>query len=298
LIEFTKVHENGNDFIVLENLKGKYSSADLSHLAKLLCRRKFSIGADGLLVVEQPKGEGGILPSREIVDFSMRVFNPDGSEAEMYGNGARAIARYAFERKLARASMRLSSLAGVVRVQVDPPYAELDMGEIPLTEENSGNLTCRGFEFPFSFLTVGSPHCVLFVKDYDAIDDALKIQIGREISHDFSRFHKGSNISFAQAVSNGEIRSVTYERGVEDLTQSCGAGCVAVALAFARASAKNSATPAGSVIFHVRNPGGLNDVRLAFAPGGASFHAWLKGKTVLVAEGQIIKDALLEATQS
>jgi diaminopimelate epimerase len=297
LVDFTKAHGNGNDFIILENLDRRYASSDLKRLAQLLCRRKFSIGADGLLVVERPESADG-----EAVDFAMRLFNSDGSEGEMCGNGARVLARYAFEKKLAGAAMRFTTLAGLIQARVDPPYAELDMGELNLEGSVFGQtLDIRGWKFPYVFLTAGVPHCVLLIKNredienredaekvdpYDAIDASLKREIGREISRDFARFPKGTNVSFAQMLSNTEAKAVTYERGVENLTESCGTGSVAVAVAFA--IVKNTAHT-----FRVHNPGGVNEVRLNFA-GNQSCHAWLKGKTALVARGQICEDALRE----
>lgn len=281
MIEFTKVHGNGNDFIVLENLSDAYSSKGLSRLARLLCRRGHSVGADGLLVVKLG-GDG--------FDFTMRLFNADGSEAEMCGNGARALARYAFEKKLAGASMRFSTLAGLMQACVEPPYAELDMGDIPLGKER-GVMKSWGFSFSYMFLTVGVPHCVLFMEDYDELSDYIKAEVGEEVSHDFSLFPKGTNVTFVQRLAGDETKAVTYERGVEELTKSCGTGCVAAAIAVLECSGAQRAV-------RVRNPGGVNEVRLNFASDGTSCHAWLKGRTALVAEGRILEDALFEEPQN
>ncbi|MDR1730782.1 MAG: diaminopimelate epimerase [Synergistaceae bacterium] len=288
MTRFTKVHGNGNDFIVIDNREGRHSAEDLSRFARRLCRRKFSIGADGLLVVEKSNESTDM-------DFVMRLFNADGSEAEMCGNGARALARYAFEKKLAGEDMCFTTLAGPIRARVEPPYAELDMGDISLAESFSqGTLRFRDLEFPFFFLTVGVPHCVLFLKDYDALDTALKAEAGRAISHDSERFPEGSNVSFAERLPGDEIRMVTYERGVEELTESCGTGCVAASV-LAFVSESDSVPCAGGLSrrFRVHNPGGVNEVRLSFAPDGRACHAWLKGRTSLVAEGEILEDAWL-----
>jgi diaminopimelate epimerase len=301
LIDFAKVHGNGNDFIVLENLEGHYSFDDLARLARLLCRRKFSLGADGILVVEKPKNGAK-------ADFAMRIFNSDGSEGEMCGNGARAIARYAFEKKLTVSdSTCFTTLAGLMRARVEPPFVELDMGDVPLADGIfGGKAVFCGFEFPFLFLRVGVPHCVLITKDYNALDTALKVDIGRRLSHDFDRFPEGSNVSFAQAISRDDAIAVTYERGVEDLTESCGTGCVAVAIALSSGLAAgveaislgdwhyNSKPLVGSSTHRIYNPGGVNEVRLNFSPDNVSYHAWLKGRTALVAEGRVLEDALLE----
>ena len=279
MIEFTKAHGNGNDFIVLENLDGSRSSEELSRLARLLCRRKFSIGADGILVVEKA----------ESADFTMRIFNADGSEGEMCGNGARVMARYAFEKKLAGQAQSFMTLAGRIKAQVEPPYAELDMGELELASGIFGqSLKVQNIEFPFVFVTVGVPHCVLFTEDYDGFDVSQKIVLGRELAHD-SRFPGGCNVSFAQALHENMIRAVTYERGVEDLTESCGTGSVAVAIAMA---AIGRCTSSDTISMRIQNPGGINEVRLLFAPDNRSCHAWLKGKTALVSKGRILEDSL------
>ena len=99
-MDFFKVHGNGNDFIVLDNREGRLSDSDLRSAAMALCRRRASVGADGLMAVERA-GEA------EGVDFRMRIFNADGSEAAMCGNGARALARYAYERGIAASPMAI-----------------------------------------------------------------------------------------------------------------------------------------------------------------------------------------------
>jgi diaminopimelate epimerase len=282
------MHGNGNDFIVIDNMESRHTTEDLSRFARLLCRRKFSIGADGLLVVERAERR---LEAR--ADFAMRIFNSDGSEGEMCGNGARALARYAFEKKLAGASMCFTTPAGPMRATVEPPCAELDMGEQNLAEGAlvfGQKLRAQGMEFPFVFLTVGVPHCVLFPEDCESLSAEAKTLVGREVSHDFSRFPEGANVSFAQVLSENEIWAVTYERGVEDLTESCGTGCVAVAVA--TAVVRKIEMNAEAVTFRVHNPGGTSEVRLSFVPGRAC-RAWLKGETALVAEGEIFEDAWL-----
>jgi diaminopimelate epimerase len=155
------------------------------------------------------------------------------------------------------------------------------------------------------FLTVGVPHCVLYLSNYDALDEDLKFAIGEELSHDYSRFPEGSNVTFAQLEGEDTIRAVTYERGVEDLTESCGTGCVAAAIAMTplylgKTLSKSVEPKRGpdSVAFQVYNPGGINQVRLAFSPDNTSCHAWLKGKAALVAEGRILEDALREDSES
>lgn len=275
-MDFFKVHGNGNDFIVLDNREGRLSDSDLSSAAMALCRRRASVGADGLMAVERA-GEA------EGVDFRMRIFNADGSEAAMCGNGARALARYAYERGIAASPMRFATGAGMVEATVEPPFVELDMGNIDLARGTFGwSLRAGGVTFPFVFLTVGVPHCVLLT-DEDYSRDAMR-EMGREVRWNTELFPEGANVSFARRTSPDEMSAVTYERGVEDLTDSCGTGCVAVAIA--AAEVWGIWTP-----IRVTNPGGVNTVRLDFASGNSSVHAWLKGGTALVASGVLLEEA-------
>lgn len=275
-MDFFKVHGNGNDFIVLDNREGRLSDSDLRSAAMALCRRRASVGADGLMAVERA-GEA------EGVDFRMRIFNADGSEAAMCGNGARALARYAYERGIAASPMRFATGAGMVEATVEPPFVELDMGNIDLARGTFGwSLRAGGVTFPFVFLNVGVPHCVLLT-DEDYSRDAMR-EMGREVRWNAELFPEGANVSFARRTSPDEMSAVTYERGVEDLTDSCGTGCVAVAIA--AAEVWGIWTP-----IRVTNPGGVNTVRLDFASGNGSVHAWLKGGTALVASGVLLEEA-------
>lgn len=275
-MDFFKVHGNGNDFIVLDNREGRLSDSDLRSAAAALCRRRASVGADGLMAVERA-GEA------EGVDFRMRIFNADGSEAAMCGNGARALARYAYERGIAPSPMCFATGAGTVEATVEPPFVELDMGRLDLAGGAFGrSLRAGGVAFPFVFLTVGVPHCVLLA-DEDYSRDAMR-EMGREVRWNTELFPEGTNVNFARCTSPDEVRAVTYERGVEDLTDSCGTGCVAVAVAAALVWGMGSPV-------RVANPGGVNTVRLEFASGNGSVHAWLMGRTALVASGVLLEEA-------
>ena len=273
MVDFHKVHGNGNDFVVLDNREGRFSDSDLRVAAAALCRRRSSVGADGLMAVERA----------EDADFRMRIFNADGSEAAMCGNGARALARYAYERGIAASPMRFVTGAGAVEATVEPPFVELDMGRLDLSRGVFGrSLRAGGVTFPFVSLTVGVPHCVLLA-DEDYSRDAMR-EMGREVRHDTELFPEGTNVSFARRLASGEVGAVTYERGVEDLTDSCGTGCVAVAVA----AVLVWGMPAPVA---VANPGGINTVRLEFSPGNEAVHAWLRGRTALVASGELFPEA-------
>lgn len=271
-MEFWKINGNGNDFIVIDMLAAQKSPAELATLARRLCRRRASIGADGLLVVE---------PSAN-AHFRMRLFNADGSEAEMCGNGARCIARFACERGIAPAEMTFETLAGVMRARVEGSFAEIDLGEQSFAPEwIDRQLTMDGAVFRSCFLWVGVPHLVLFVAEELSRGDCRRI--GRAFRRDFSLFPQGCNVNFARPVGRGELTAVTYERGVEDLTDSCGTGGAAAALSSSLLFGMESP-------IEVHNPGGTN--RIVFERlGETRFRAALGGNTAVAAKGELGPDA-------
>jgi diaminopimelate epimerase len=276
MIPFVKMQGNGNDFIVLDNRDGRFSSGDLVSLARRSCPRRSSLGADGLLVVEKA----------ENADFTMRLFNADGSEGEMCGNGARCVARYAFEKKIAGKTQSFSTLAGTMRAAVHPPFVELDMGRIPLTEGWFNRpLTVGERTFKSSYLLVGVPHVVFFL-DEEELSREEMIVVGREVRHTYALFPYGANVNFVLPRDDAHIASVTYERGVEDLTDSCGTGSTASAIAW---TLRYNSRPDSAAV-EVANPGGINFVFLHFGAEGDYVEASLKGKTVIVAEGHLVEE--------
>ena len=271
-MEFWKINGNGNDFVTIETLASPLSSAELAAAARRLCRRRASIGADGLLVAE-PSGSA---------HFKMRLFNADGSEGEMCGNGARCIARFAYERGIAPAEMSFETLAGLMHARVEGRFVEIDLGEYSF--ENGWidrELTMDGAHFRSCFLWVGVPHLVLFGHDELSRED--KVRIGRAFRNSFDLFPQGTNVSFARPVDRSEVEAVTYERGVEDLTDSCGTGCTAVALSASLLFGMSSP-------IEVHNPGGTN--RITFDRlDEQKFRARLGGNTSVVTKGEVGPDA-------
>jgi diaminopimelate epimerase len=275
-VKFCKIQGNGNDFIIIENMDGSISSSRMSDMAKNLCRRRQSLGADGILALE----------GAEKADFTMRLFNSDGSEGEMCGNGARCIARYAFERGIAPSVMSFETLAGVIRATVESPWVTLDMGTVDLSSAQWERDIPVGEEvLSYSFLNVGVPHCVVPVRDLGMYSREKLVEIGRAIRNDLARFPHGTNVNFMQITGGGEVNAVTYERGVEDLTESCGTGSTACALVAFSLFGLSSPVK-------VNNPGGINEVFLDQDPGGRECRAGLKGKTLIVATGDISLEAL------
>jgi len=230
------MHACGNDFIILDGINEKLTlnDSELSNLARSMCDRHFGVGADGILV---------LLPS-DIADFRMRLFNSDGSEGEMCGNGIRCAVKYFVEnvRKLTR--VNVETLAGIIsvtlRVQNDRTYYVVDMGvpklkakDVPIVWSNPDEHVLNApIEIPglgtirISALNTGVPHVVIFMENIDKLN--VK-ELGTIIRH-YKLFPKGVNVDFAEVTSPTSIKVRTYERGVEDETLCCGTGATAVAI--------------------------------------------------------------------
>jgi len=222
-LAFTKLHGNGNDFILIDEIAQELvAETTKSRFAVACCRRSFGIGADGVLfLVNSPRA-----------DLGMRLFQPDGSEAEMCGNGIRCLAKYAWETGYVGQSFEVETLAGIIPVQVREMdsnfWARVDMGapkfdrnDIPacgrgefVNEEVEGNLVMA--------VNTGVPHAVIFVEDLDFDIQEIAPRIRNS-----SIFPEGANVNFVKLGKSLKIR--TYERGVEGETFSCGTGAVASA---------------------------------------------------------------------
>lgn len=275
VIPFVKMQGNGNDFIVLDNRDGVFSSRALSEAATRFCRRRKSLGADGILVVEKSVQ----------ADFTMRLFNADGSEGEMCGNGARCISRYAFEKGIAGREQSFSTLAGIMRAVVDPPFVDLSMGISSLFEGWYNRSVEAGDRiFQCSFLWVGVPHAVLFPEEQ--LSGEEMVNIGRALRNNTELFPDGANVNFVTPKDEGSIYSVTYERGVEDLTESCGTGSAASAVCWIL----RGGPVRKMAVVDVFNPGGINTVTLSFSENGRDVSASLKGRAVMVAEGFLLEE--------
>ncbi len=215
-ISFTKMSGTGNDFIIIDHREPFLADGDLSEFARLICRRKFSVGADGLILIE----------NSETADFRWKFFNGDGSVAEMCGNGARCAARFAFEKKIAPAGMRFLTMAGVIEAQVVGESVRIRMTpptDIALDRKVPVNDT----EVMARCINTGVPHAVLFT---DAVESAPVVELGRSIRRHAMFQPAGTNVNFVKKKSRSELYVRTYERGVEDETMACGTGAVAAAL--------------------------------------------------------------------
>ncbi len=233
-MKFTKMHGAGNDYVYVDCFNEKTPN-DLPALARSISHRHFGVGADGLILIH---------PS-EVAHARMQMFNADGSESEMCGNGIRCVAKYVHDHGIARErSLTIETDAGnleidlhlgsdqkVASVTVNMGIPELEAPEIPTTLQDAGNVIDFDVEFaglPFkaSCVSMGNPHCILFVEE---ANDDLVLQIGPQIECD-PRFPNRTNIEFVEVISRTEVRQRTWERGSGE-TWACGTGASAVCVA-------------------------------------------------------------------
>lgn len=215
-IPFRKLTGAGNDFIVVDE---RDCDVDPGWLAERLCRRARSLGADGLILLAPEDG-----------DLRVRFYNPDGSRAEMCGNGSRCAARDARDRGLvAGPFFRLLSDSGPLEVRSLPNQVYAVSMPIP-TELRPDALTATvgGQPTPVHTVHVGVPHAVLIVADADALSDEELTRVGRHLGR-HPAFPAGTNVNVVSRLREGGLRQRTYERGVEGLTLACGTGATASA---------------------------------------------------------------------
>lgn len=229
-VKFTKMHGAGNDYIYVDTLL--YSIPDPSAAAIKWSAPHTGIGSDGLVLIGKPSITSG-------PDFSMRIFNADGSEAMMCGNASRCIGKYLYERKLTdKTEIKLETLSGVKTLRLHlatggtVESVTVDMLEprlhVPEQYDESclGELSASFRKFRGTFVSMGNPHFVTFVDDIDTIDIA---RYGSEMEHD-AAFPQRCNIEFAQVMPDGTIRTRVWERG-SGITMACGTGACATAVA-------------------------------------------------------------------
>ncbi len=242
MIPFTKMVGTGNDFVIVDTVRHPLPSLrrQWPALSRALCDRHTGIGADGVLVLE---------PSR-VAEIRMRVFNPDGSEAEMCGNGARCVARYLADRVRRPASrgpratdrakqVTIKTRAGVVSAAVRGERVAMRMTD-PTGLRLGLALSAGGRTLRLGFVNTGVPHAVVPVERIDQVDVN---RLGRALRHHRAFSPRGSNVNFIQmdARRPNRLRVRTYERGVEDETLACGTGVAASAVVYALSRRANGA---------------------------------------------------------
>jgi diaminopimelate epimerase len=231
-MRFTKMHGAGNDYVYV-NCFDETPPADLPQLARAVSDRHKGIGSDGLILIR---------PS-SVADARMQMFNADGSEAEMCGNGVRCVAKYLYDHGIARKpTLRIETGRGVLtlevlvangkvdRVQVGMGQPILKSAEIPTRLPGDPPvlvpLDVAGRELRVTCVSMGNPHCVAFV---DEITDDLVLRVGPQIER-HSAFPKRVNVEFVKVLSRTETVLRVWERGSGE-TQACGTGACAAAVA-------------------------------------------------------------------
>lgn len=270
-IHFTKMHGAGNDYIYVDTLL--YNISDPSHLARLWSDRHNGIGSDGLVLI----GRSQVAEA----DFTMRIFNADGSEAMMCGNACRCIGKYLYEKQLTKQTqIRLLTLSGIkiLELHLDSGGAvdsvTVDMGEPILRNENQfSSNAIFSVENPLptgTFVSMGNPHYVIFVDDVESMDITRE---GMRLEH-HPAFPERCNIEFATVVSDG-IRVRVWERG-SGITMACGTGACATAVA-ATLTGRSGRTS------HIIMDGGALDIEWRESDN----HIYKTGPAEFVFEGDI-----------
>ncbi len=255
-IDFYKYQGTGNDFVIIDNRDLSISREDTA-LVKKLCDRKFGVGADGLILLQNKEG----------YDFEMVYFNSDGNESTMCGNGGRCITAFAAFLGVIKDSCIFLAIDGPHEAKIDNgDWVELKMMDVSTVEKGED----------YYLLNTGSPHYVIFVED---IDDINVVENGQAIRYS-KRFKKeGVNVNFVESTKT-EIIVATYERGVEDETLSCGTGVVASAISYKLRHPEVKEVD-------IQTKGGNLKVRLDQSADGQFQNLWLCGKAQQVFQGQI-----------
>lgn len=264
-ISFTKMAGAGNDFIVIDN-RAKALKKPGAEAARRLCDRKYSIGADGLILLEKSKK----------ADIRMRIFNPDGSEAEMCGNGVRCIAKFAADHKIAKSKLSIETLAGLITAQVQGEGVKAKLVD-PKELRTGLEVEVGGKSERLHFIDTGVPHAVLVV---DSLAHCDVEGLGRAIRYHERFAPRGTNVDFISIRGKQAVEVRTYERGVEDETLSCGTGSTAGALVAAALNDLKS-----PVLVYTK---GGETLRIYFTRKGGRFSdVYLEGKVQKSFEGRV-----------
>lgn len=227
-MSITVMSGSGNDFVVIDHRQPWLDEDRIPEFARAVCRRRISVGADGLILIEAA--------SRPDVDFRWRYFNADGSVGEMCGNGAMCGARFAVDRGIAPHSCRFETDAGIVHAQVgngERPRVSIQIPSVVAPAE-SEPIVVGVDSWQTTRLVVGVPHTVTFISDVDAWDDRTFDDWGRAMRYHPAYAPAGTNVNLAHHVDDHTLRMRTWERGVEAETLACGTGAVASSIVAAR----------------------------------------------------------------
>lgn len=254
-IQFYKYQGTGNDFVILDNRSGQYNELT-NEQVKFICNRRFGIGADGLMLLNQLEG----------YDFEMKYYNADGGESSMCGNGGRCLVKFANDMGIKNSAYHFLAIDGVHEATFgNQDWVRLKMKDVSEMNEDNGNC----------IVDTGSPHYVKIVNDvkkYDVFEEGKRIRYSKKYKQD------GINVNFVE-IEHGQIYVRTYERGVENETYSCGTGVTASALA--------SAPHTGFNRVEVQTLGGSLAVEFTKDQKNQFSDIWLCGPAAFVFKGEI-----------
>ena len=256
ILTFYKYQGTGNDFVMVDNRQNIFPKNNTKLVARL-CDRKFGIGADGLILLENSKS----------ADFKMVYFNADGNTSTMCGNGGRCLVAFAEYLGIISNRASFEAIDGLHEATIENDSINLKMINVDTINQFDDHL----------FLDTGSPHHVTFVDTIKNVN--VKIS-GRKIRYGAPYFESGSNVNFVEKIDENTFKVRTYERGVEDETLSCGTGVTAVAIASHKAKKTKNTT----VI--IETPGGMLEVSFDF-DNNTYKNVFLKGAATLVFKGEI-----------
>lgn len=281
MIKFTKMHGLGNDYVYIDAINQKIENE--STLAKFVSDRHFGIGSDGLILICKS----------EVADFKMRMFNSDGSEAEMCGNGIRCVGKFVYDKGLTnKTTVKIETLAGIktlilntkdgkvetARVDMGEPILEAEKIPVISTEEPVKNLEleAENKKFKFTCVSMGNPHAITIVENTKEFDVE---KYGKVLEVD-KAFPKKANIEFAQIIDRQNINMRVWERGAGE-TLACGTGACATAVAC--------------------NLNGLTDRKVNIELLGGTLniewnetdnHVYMTGPAVTVFDGELYEEAI------
>lgn len=271
-ITFHKMSGSGNDFIIIDNRIEVIQPEFAPEMARSLCKRKVSVGADGLILIEND----------DEVDFAWRFFNADGSSAEMCGNGGRCVARFAHLMGICGPRLSFRTLAGVVCAEVRGSRVKLEI-TAPKDMRLDEQLELDGQAVVTHFVNTGVPHVVFVLQGLKDLEEQDVVSRGRTVRYHEHYAPAGTNVNFVTVLGRETIAIRTYERGVEDETLACGTGSTAAALV---AAAKGLVKPP----VQVRTKSGEILVIHFEAGEKAPDQVFLEGETTVIYQGQLWQD--------
>ncbi len=248
-----KYQGTGNDFVIIDN-REKTISLTVEQI-RLLCDRRFGIGADGLMLLELEPG----------IDFKMVYFNSDGNESSMCGNGGRCITAFAKQLGIITSEAKFLAIDGMHEAKIMADSVSLKMNDVRDIEVGDD----------YFYLNTGSPHYVKFVKDIETFDVVVE---GKKIRYSDRFKAEGTNVNFIERTEH-ELFVRTYERGVEDETLSCGTGVTAAALV---AGFKGLSTDKKNC--RIKTLGGNLNVKFEKVLENTFYNIWLEGPALFVFE--------------